>query len=151
MDHLSNHLTHKRKMDVLAKECALLPQADFEMIHHFTEGLYVRQGNVPAGQLWCTRTHKTTHPFLLIKGRIEVVNEEGEHVMLSAPHMEITVPNRCRVIVFHEDSILLTIHANPFNETDPDKIAEEITYCDNDLLPQGFRQQYLTKEALCFQ
>jgi len=135
-------------MDILAGECAKLPQADFEMIHHFTEGLYVRQGNVPAGQLWCTRTHKTQHPFLLLKGKIEVVNEKGDHVMLDAPHMEITVPDRCRVIIFHEDSILMTIHANPTNETDPDVIAEEITYFDNDLLPQGFRQSYLTREAL---
>jgi hypothetical protein len=43
------------------------------------------------------------------------------------------------------ETTLLTIHANPTDESDPVKIVEEITYWDNEFLPEKYAKGYLNQ------
>jgi hypothetical protein len=130
------------KMDVLEGKLAQIPQANYPLFHHFTPGLYVREGrNIPAGTLLTSRVHKTEHPFVISKGVIQVITEDGKRETLRAPHFEITTPGKRRWVLVLEEAVLMTFH--PTTKTNPVEIGEEITYCDNEHIPNDFIQSFL--------
>lgn len=116
------------KVDSL--ELAMLdhPQAliDMPVTSRFTNGLYIREIFNPAGTLITTKIHKTEHPFVVLSGRISVyVAGEGvKHIQ--APYMGITKPGTRRIIYAHEDTVFVTFHPNPANETDLDIIEDQL-------------------------
>ena len=82
-------------------------------------------------QLLCKvleRVYLTEHPFIVSAGCVSVLNDEGKWETIRAPFTGVTKPCTRRVIVVHEDTIWTTCHANPENETDPDKIVREVTF-----------------------
>lgn len=101
--------------------------------HTFTPGLYQRHVFMKAGDLLVTRIHLTEHPFLVLVGRFLVWTEEDGVVEISAPFRGITKPGTRRVIYVIEGTIFTTTHANPTNESDPEKIMAEITYNNREL------------------
>jgi hypothetical protein len=142
-------------MDILEAENAKLPQVNCPLVHRFTTGMYIREIHMPAGIVVTSRIHKTQHPFVITKGVCEVVKEDGTHEVLKAPYTGITEAGTRRVLLIHEDTVWTTFHNT--DKTDPVEIEEDITYTDNPLLPEGFRQGYLggehditiTKEVPC--
>ena len=97
---------------------AHLVPVDQPLQHFFTPGLYTRVIFNPAGSLITTFTHKTTHPFVLLQGKLSVFIPGVGVEVIEAPHMSITREGTRRVIYAHEDSIVATYHANPTDETD---------------------------------
>lgn len=141
MDSLSLTLENKSKMDIFEAENAKLPQVVCPLVHRFTDGMYIREIHMPAGIAVTSRIHKTQHPYVITQGVCEVVKEDGTHEILQAPHTGITEVGTRRVLLIHEDTVWITFHVT--DKTDPVEIEEDITYTDNALLPEGFRQGYL--------
>ena len=138
MDLSLDTLSHKSKMDIFEAELAQLPQLQVPVIHRFTEGLYIREVHVPAGTVFTSRTHKTQHPFVISKGICDIVDEKGGITRVSAPHTGITEIVTRRVFAVYEDLVLTCFH--PTTLTDPDEFVELNTEMENELLPEGFKQ-----------
>jgi hypothetical protein len=141
MDLATTPLSQKEKMDLFEAEIAKCPQAHLPLVHRFSDGMYIREIHMPAGTLVTSRTHKTQHPFVISKGVVEVIKEDGSREILQSPHTGITEAGTRRVLRIHADTVWSTFHITA--KTDPVEIEDEITYCDNDLLPVDFRQAYL--------
>ena len=129
-----------RKIDAMEEELEQHPDVAFELVtnHVFTPGLYMRSVFMKAGDFVTTRIHLTEHPYIISAGRVLVWTDDQGVVELCASHQGVTKPGTRRLLYIVEDCIWTTCHANPDNETDPDKIVEHSTY-NNRLLRQKMR------------
>lgn len=137
-------LDHSAKMDIFESEIAKLPQNHLPLIHRFTDGMYIREINMPAGTIATSRTHKTNHPFVIQKGMVDIVDEEGNIERITAPYLGITHRGTRRVFRVLDDVVLITFHAT--DKQDPVEIGNDITESNNELLPQDFKQAYLGRK-----
>jgi hypothetical protein len=124
MNELTEAKTRDEFIDELELAIAKLPLLDLEVVHRFTEGMYIRELHIPAGVMVTTMTHKTQHPFVVSKGIIKVSSDTEGSVTIEAPYTGITEPNTRRAAHAVTDTIWTTFHVT--DETDPNKIAEEI-------------------------
>ena len=90
-------------------------QVHLEPQHYFAHGTYTRVLDIPAGVILTGKIHRYSCTNMLIKGRIKVVCDEGE-ALLVAPCVFHTGPNVKKAIVAIEDSTFVNIH--PWNNTD---------------------------------
>jgi len=65
-----------------------MPQADVETVHTHAPGLYVRTIRAKAGTTIVGRVHTTEHVFVLSKGTLMVVTEDGERELV-APFQQV--------------------------------------------------------------
>ena len=114
-------------IDRFEEAASSFPAAELPLVHRFTPGLYTRQITMPAGSAVVSREHKTEHPFFISKGKVAVVSENEGRVVYEAPYSGVTTPGTRRILLVMEETIWTTVHANPENETDPDKIVEDVT------------------------
>ena len=89
---------------------------DCPLKHIFTPGLYTRQILMKAGSFITSKIHKTEHPYEVSFGKVSVWNNDGEEVIIEAPHLGITKPGTRRVLFCHTDVVWTTFHPNPDNE-----------------------------------
>ena len=69
------------------------------------------------------KIHLTEHLNVLSQGKVSVSNQ-GESIILQAPHTFVSPVGTKRAIYAHEDSTWTTIHATDL--TDPEEIEDEI-------------------------
>jgi len=136
------------KMLEVEEAIGRMPGAKFgddaaELIHHFADGLYIREMRAPEGMLNTSKLHKTTHPYFILEGEFSVLTEEGM-VRIKSPYMGITKAGTKRVVYFHEDTTWITVHPNSDNGTDLKKIEEGLIAKTYDELPESVK-----KELLC--
>lgn len=93
--------------------------------HSFCDGMYLREMTIPQGVLVSGKIHKFEHPSFLLKGTIFLVTEEGEEV-IEAPSSIISKVGVKRVGYAITDVVWTTVHHNPDNETDIDKLADKL-------------------------
>lgn len=93
-------------------------QADCPLKHTFTPGLYAREIFVPAGTIVVTKIHKHEHPVFILRGDCTVYSNDGTLKRVTAPCMLVTPAGTKRAVYVHEDTVWVTVHANPDNETD---------------------------------
>ncbi len=119
-----------KKIDDLEQQLEQHPDSFNELVTHhiFTPGIYVREVLMKKNDFITTRIHLTEHPFIISMGRVLIWTDEQGVVELGAPYTGITKPGTRRMIFMLEDTIWSTVHANPDNETDPEKIMDKITY-----------------------
>lgn len=91
--------------------------------HHFIGGMYIRHMTAPAGLLVIGHTHRTTHPNVLLKGRMRLWMN-GVVQEIEAPHVFESVAGSRKVAVMLEDVEFATIHVT--SETDIVKLEEEL-------------------------
>lgn len=114
-----------------------LPSVETPLTHYHTKELYGRRIVVPAGCLFTTRVHKTDHISVAFRGRITMLNAEGEAQEVTAPDMFITPAGTHRVVYVHEEVEFATIHH--CEEQDDDNVVELLSfntmteYLDNQL------------------
>ena len=114
-----------------------LGSAETPLTHYHTKELYGRRIIVPAGCLFTTRVHKTDHISVAFRGRITMLNAEGEAQEVTAPDMFITPAGTHRVVYVHEEVEFATIHH--CEEQDDDNVVELLSfntmteYLDNQL------------------
>jgi hypothetical protein len=100
-----------------------MPQVETVVTDHFADGLYARELFIPAGVCLVGALHKTNHIFTVSQGECYAVTHEGkEHIV--APYTGQTKPGMKRVIYAVTDTVWTTYH--PTDETNPEKIAEQI-------------------------
>jgi len=94
--------------------------------HYFTDGLYVRQMEIPVGTLLVGKIHSTENMFFLAKGELTLWGVRGGG-RVKAPFMAVTKPGDKRVGFAHEDCIVLNFIPNPDNERDTAILEDRIT------------------------
>lgn len=94
------------------------PQIEFEVIHHFSPGIYARELRIPAGVMLTGKIHKTKH-LCIMSGDIEVMSEDGGG-RFTGYHTFLSKPGVKRIGYAHADTVFTTIHAT--DETDVAKL-----------------------------
>lgn len=103
----------------LESEMAKLPQADFPVTHHFSDGIYAREIFIPKGSLLTGKMHATDHLNIISRGDISVLTENGIQ-RIKAPATIMARAGMKRIGYAHEDTVWTTIHGT--HETDLDRL-----------------------------
>lgn len=115
------------RQSIVAAESALL--ADPNHItqpptrHIFAQGLYAREVTLPAGWAGVGKVHCQEHLFMVTKGDLSVLTDEGP-IRVQAPYVLVTKPGAKRVMYAHEETVLMTVHAT--TETDVEKLEADL-------------------------
>ena len=100
-----------------------------EVTHYFAPGIYMRQVLIPKGATVVGKIHKTEHLNILSQGQLIVWTEDGmKH--LKASTVIKSQPGMKRVGHALSDAVWITVHHNPSNEQDVDKL-EDLLVVDN--------------------
>lgn len=112
---------------IMALEAAMLAmpehQIEIKTTHHFAPGVYMREVFIPKGTTLTGKIHKTEHLNILSQGELSVWTENGVK-KLKASTVVKSHPGAKRVGYAHEDSVWITVHANPSNEPSVEKLEE---------------------------
>jgi hypothetical protein len=108
---------------IVALEEAILcyPQIEIPIVHHFAPGVYMREMRVKKDSVITGAIHKTEHMNILCQGEMTVMTEDGMK-RLCAPAVIKSMPGIKRAAYVHEDATWITVHHNPDNERDTDKL-----------------------------
>ena len=87
-----------------------VPQPEWETKHYFAEGLYGRVMVHPPGMLVVGKVHKKENFFILMKGTIQIVLDDGVKEF-TAPDILITKPGTKRVVLSQEGATYMTVHS----------------------------------------
>tara|TARA_Y100000816_G_scaffold292625_1_gene289257 strand:+ start:10242 stop:10766 length:525 start_codon:yes stop_codon:yes gene_type:complete len=98
--------------------------------HYFSDGIYVREITIPAGMVIVGKIHKHRHPNFLIKGKVMVITEQKGEEILEGPCFMMSEGGTKRALYAVTDLVWTTIHHNPTNTQDLDKI-EDIVIAKN--------------------
>ena len=93
--------------------------------HSFSDNIYVREIAIPAGMVIVGKIHKHEHPNFLMKGKVEVVTEEGTEI-IEAPCSMISKAGTKRALYALTDLVWITVHHNPTNTQDLKELEEEV-------------------------
>lgn len=94
--------------------------------HTFTPGIYTREIFLPAGSVLTGKIHRHEHPNFLMAGVVDVFTEDGGLERLEAPMWCVSPAGTKRAIHVIEDSIWITIHANPTDTEDLEEIENMV-------------------------
>ena len=93
--------------------------------HTFSDGIYVREIFIPKGTYLTGKIHKHEHPNFLMSGTVDVVTEAGRE-QLTAPLSIISPPGTKRALYAVTDLVWITVHSNPTNTQDLEKLEKEV-------------------------
>lgn len=113
------------------------PQIDLPVKHHFSQGVYAREMEIPDGALLIGKIHKHKTMNTLLRGRVSVISQDGV-MHLGAGDLFVSTPGAKRVIYAHEPSSWVCYHGT--HETDLEKIENEFIakdYSEVAELPQN--------------
>lgn len=113
---------------------------DIPINHHFSDRVYAREMQMPAGALVVGKIHKKNNLNILSKGEVSVLSIDGL-IKVKAPYTFVGSVGTKRLIYAHDDVVWTTIHGT--EETDLDKIENEFIAKNYDELPLE------AKEKLC--
>ena len=91
--------------------------------HTFIKDCYIREVFMPKGQTITTQIHKQEHPFFFMTGDVTIISPAGTE-RIKAPYHGITQPGTKRIILTHEDTILITVH--PTNKKTVKEVQKEV-------------------------
>ncbi len=103
-----------------------MPQIDPPLKHTFTTGVYMREIFIPAGTCIVGKIHKHAHVNFISYGHVTVVTENGGTEDLHGPCTMVSPAGTKRALIAHTDTVWTTIHANPDDETDLEKLERAI-------------------------
>jgi len=95
--------------------------------HEFTEGIYTRTIIIPKGMVLTGAIHRHDHPNFLTRGKVQVYTEFGGLETLTAPMRMMSRSKTKRVVFTLEETEWSTVHLNPTEERDPDKLKKMLT------------------------
>ena len=98
--------------------------------HYFSDGIYVREITIPAGMVIVGKIHKHRHPNFLLKGKVMVITEQKGEEMIEGPCFMMSEGGTKRALYAVTDLVWTTIHHNPTNTQDLNKI-EDIVIAKN--------------------
>lgn len=77
--------------------------------HYFWGGMYVREMQHPAGMLVVGKVHKKESLFILTKGTVQIVLDDGVKEF-TAPAVLFTKPGTKRAVLSEEGAVYMTVH-----------------------------------------
>lgn len=113
-------------------------QLPIKTTHYFSDKVYSREIFIPKGTILTGKIHKTEHLNIISKGKIIVVTELGRQE-ICAPFTLVSPPNTKRVGYAVEDTVWTTIHNNPDNIRDLEKL-ESILIVPEKLIKTGDKE-----------
>ena len=135
----------REKLDALEAQMRTYPQVEIIPRHYFAEGLYAREITIPKGTLLTGKIHHFQHLNIISQGDITVLTEQGPK-RVTAPCTLISPPGTKRLGYAHAETVWTTVHANPEDIQDVEKleavlVSESHTALDQEgdvcrLLPQ---------------
>lgn len=120
---VSDTRTMRERVLRLEAELRKYPQAEEHVTHHFSPGVYVRELFIPKGAILTGKIHRHAHLNIVPCGDISVLTEHGIR-RVTGPCTLMSSPGIKRAGHAHEDTIWMTVHANPDDETDLVKLEE---------------------------
>ena len=117
----------------------------FPLKHTFADGIYVREITIPAGIIMTGKIHLHDHPNFLLKGSVTVYTEEGGAELLVAPCSMISPKHTKRALYTHQECVWTTVHLNPSNITDIDKLEKQIVVETYEELEVGMVKRFANK------
>lgn len=114
----------RARLELAAARIGALPQTEIPLRHYFAQGVYGREGVIPAGTLFTGRVHLQSQINVLLKGRVTVLSEEGVF-NVEAPFTWAAKAGAQRAAYVHEDALWLTLLGT--EETDPELIYDTLT------------------------
>lgn len=108
---------------------------EFPPIEQFCDGVYMRTIFIPAGVALTGLVHRFDC-LNIVHGDITVMSEEGRKrvTALGAPVRFHSKAGIKRAGAAHADTWWTTVHANPNNERDPEKIKAMLAFDDRALI-----------------
>ena len=95
----------------------------WEYKHSFADGIYIREMKMKQGQLGFSAIHKHSYGFFLLSGVLASSKEEGVEEFI-APCYIVSPRGAKRVVYAIKDCVITTVHANPTNTQDLEKIEQ---------------------------
>lgn len=98
-------------------------QVEVPVTHTFCAGLYIREGTMPAGNLFLGHSHKEEHHCVVLSGRMTIFNEDRTMEEIAGPCSFIGKPGR-KLVYIHEDVTMQNVHSTAgwpdelFNDVD---------------------------------
>lgn len=124
-------------------------ESAFVTKHHFAPGVYMRELFIPKGAVLTGKIHKTEHLNILSQGDLTVWTEDGMK-RLKASTVIKSQPGMKRVGYAHEDSVWITVHHNPENEQDIEKLeARLVTNSFEELTGSGETEKLHGGDIAC--
>ena len=105
----------------LEEELRKYPQLPEEVKHHFSPGIYARELFIPKGAILTGKIHRGAHLNVMPMGDISVLTEHGVK-RLKGPCVIQSSAGIKRAGYAHESTIWITIHPNPDDERDLEKL-----------------------------
>jgi quercetin dioxygenase-like cupin family protein len=105
----------RRQMQAFEAELYKLPQAEVPTEHTFGPGFYARTITLEAGTLLTGKVHSTEHIFIVSKGDITLVTEDGRK-RVQAPYQAVCRPGTKRAGYAHAETVCTNVHIT--TETD---------------------------------
>tara|TARA_R110000744_G_scaffold82977_2_gene162968 strand:+ start:244 stop:768 length:525 start_codon:yes stop_codon:yes gene_type:complete len=94
--------------------------------HYFSDGIYVREITIPAGMVIVGKIHKHRHPNFLLKGKVMVITEQKGEEIIEGPCFMMSEGGTKRALYAVTDLVWTTIHHNPTNTQDLNKIEDVV-------------------------
>jgi hypothetical protein len=101
----------------------IYPEKLWEYKHSFADGLYIREMRMKKGQLGFSAIHKHSYGFFLLSGILASSKEDNVEEFIG-PCYVISPQGAKRIVYAIEDCVITTVHANPTNTEDLDKLAK---------------------------
>jgi hypothetical protein len=127
----------RRKMRTLEAKLSKLPQLPPEarpVRHIFAPGVYLREIFLMPGACATGAIHRFDHACMSL-GDISVYSQDGGLKRITGCETFVSTAGVKRAVFVHAPTWFTTIHANPTNERDPEKLAAMFTVEDWAQLP----------------
>ena len=93
--------------------------------HSFADGVYIREMKADQGIVLIGAIHKYSEAFFLLTGRLVLMTEKGVEEYI-APCYVIAPSGSKKMGYFPEESIVVTVHANPTNNKNIDELEKDM-------------------------
>jgi quercetin dioxygenase-like cupin family protein len=111
------------KVDRLEHEMLNLPQIEIPVQHGFGPGFYARTITIPAGATITGKVHATEHIFMVTKGDITLITDDGV-LRVQAGYQAVCKPGMKRAGHAHTETVCVNIHIT--EETDLAKLESDL-------------------------
>lgn len=133
-----HYATTRERIARLEEVMRQAPQADFPLKHTFVPGVYAREIFIPKGSCIVGKIHRHEHLNFISSGEVSMLTPEGiQHI--KGPCTMVSKAGTKRALYAHEDTVWTTIHANPDDERDLEKIESYVIAESYELLEQEWR------------
>ena len=142
--------------NVEALEASMLeqPQVSCGVVHRFGPGIYMREVTIPADTFAIGHHQNFEHMNIMLKGRVSIINDDGDLIELVAPMIFVGKPGR-KIGYIHDEMVWMNVYST--HETDVDKLeAHFVTKSDtwelseaNRMLLLGVQNEKKEEEDLC--